>query len=391
MLLTEFNISHEQTDLNQRKYSLPSTPAFLIDERTIIKNLMQLDSLKQQAGCQVLYSIKALPLEIVLRLANDYLDGLSVSSLFEARLAKEILGDWRSIHITTPGLRDDEFCELTELCSHISFNSMSQYQRLSGSDTKSASFGLRLNPKLSFVKDPRYNPCRVNSKLGVDISTFINNSVPHNIQGLHFHNVFSNTDYLPLLETIILLKKRLGNRLAQIKWLNLGGGYLYNQINNHQPFITLVKQLKTEYELEIFIEPGKAIVGNAGYLVTTVIDSFNSDGKKLFVLDTTVNHNPEVFEYQKKPEVMEADKEGGYSCILVGSSCLAGDVFGEYQFKSRLEIGDRLVFSNVGAYSLIKANRFNGYNLPDIYLVDRKKNTLLIKQCTYQNYREQWI
>jgi len=108
-------------------------------------------------------------------------------------------------------------------------------------------------------------------------------------------------------------------------------------------------------------------------------------------LDTSINHNPEVFEYQRQPELLEADYKGRYTCILVGSSCLAGDVFGEYQFKVMPKVGDRLVFSNVGAYSLIKANRFNGYNLPDIYLLDRQHKMILIKQSTYQQYREQWL
>lgn len=378
-------------DLTVIKNNLSSTPAFVLDENALINNLTQMSALKKQAGCQVLYSIKALPLEIVLRLAKDYLDGLSVSSLFEARLAKQVLGDSGTIHITTPGLRDYEFAELSTICSHISFNSMSQYQRLSCSDTNSASFGLRLNPKLSFAKDARYNPCRPHSKLGIDINTLILSSIPNKIQGLHFHNVFSNTDYNALLQTVALLKEKLGNLLAQIKWLNLGGGYLHSQISDHQPFIELVTQLKSEFELEITIEPGKAVVGNAVYLISTVIDNFNSDGKTVAVLDTTVNHNPEVFEYQRQPALMEAKKDGNHSCILVGSSCLAGDIFGEYQFKNKLKIGDRLVFLNVGAYSLIKANRFNGYNLPDIYLLDKEKNCVLIKRSTYQEYYEQWM
>ena len=375
-------------DLTEVKYNLESTPAFVIDENRLIKNLTKLVELKTQSGCQVLYSMKALPLELVLKLAREYLDGLSVSSLFEAQLAKEILGDTGTIHITTPGLRDNEFKQISELCTHISFNSICQYQRLADFDTKKSNFGLRLNPKLSFAKDSRFDPCRPYSKLGIDIDSL--EPIVDKIEGLHFHTVFSTTDYLPLVETITLLKQKLGDKLSQLKWLNLGGGYLYSQIHNHQPFIDLVKQLKIEYDLEVYIEPGKTIVGNAGYLITTVIDCFTSDGKIIAVLDTSINHNPEVFEYQKKPELLEANDEGQYSCFLVGSSCLAGDIFGEYQFESMPKVGDRLVFSNVGAYSLIKANRFNGYNLPDIYKVDGRNDFKRIKQSNYQNYREQW-
>jgi carboxynorspermidine decarboxylase len=249
--------------------------------------------------------------------------------------------------------------------------------------------GLRLNPKLSFTNDPRFDPCRPHSKLGVDIDLL--DDIPEKIEGLHFHTVFSNTHYDSLIKTVALLREKLGQSMAQLKWLNLGGGYLHSQIANHQPFIDLIKQLKSDYELDVFIEPGKSIVGNAGYLVTTVIDSFSSDGKMVAVLDTSVNHNPEVFEYQRQPELLEADYDGKYSCTLVGSSCLAGDVFGDYPFEVMPKVGDRLVFSNVGAYSLIKANRFNGYNLPDIYLLDRQHNITLIKQSTYQQYREQWL
>lgn len=375
-------------DLNVVKNNLNATPAFVLDENRIVKNLTELRNIKKSSGCQVLYSIKALPMEAVLNLSRKYLDGLSVSSLFEARLAKENLGDTGSIHITTPGLREDEFKEIMGLCSHISFNSISQYQRLTNNDTKQCSLGLRINPKLSFADDARFDPCRPYSKLGVGIEVV--KELPEKIEGLHFHTAFSHKNYHSLLQTVSLLKQKLGKNLSQLKWLNLGGGYLYSQIKNHQPLVDLIKQLKKDHDLEVFIEPGKAVVGNAGYLVTTVIDSFTSDGKQVVVLDTSVNHNPEVFEYQRQPDLLEADNHGEHSCLLVGSSCLAGDIFGEYQFETMPRIGDRLVFLNVGAYSLIKANRFNGYNLPDIYSVNSQQKMTILKQWCYQNYREQW-
>ena len=132
------------------------------------------------------------------------------------------------------------------------------------------------------------------------------------------------------------------------------------------------------------------MVNHAGHLAATVIDSFISDGKTIAILDTSVNHNPEVFEYQRQPELHEHDPKGHHCAILAGCTCLAGDVFGEYRFNKPLAIGDKVVFKNVGAYSLIKANRFNGYNLPDIYIYQNQQMQK-IKHYTYQDYRRQWL
>ncbi|MGZ5031300.1 MAG: carboxynorspermidine decarboxylase, partial [Methylobacter sp.] len=252
-----------------------------------------------------------------------------------------------------------------------------------------SSIGLRINPKLSFLNDDRFNPCRPHSKLGVDIDDLIKSVCLEQIEGLHVHNIFSATDFTPLIKTVDKLQQLLGVGLAELEWLNIGGGYLFGQIEDHRPFVDMVKRLKHDYGLEVYIEPGKAVVGQAGYLVATVLDSFVSDGETIAILDTSVNHNPEVFEYQRQPELHEHDPEGQHTALLAGCTCLAGDVFGKYHFTKPLQVGDKVVFKNVGAYTLIKANRFNGYNLPDIYL----SNPLRVKKMkhyNYQDYRQQW-
>lgn len=368
------------------KQQIPSSPAFVLDEDRVIANFQPLQALRQAAGCKVLYSMKALPLASLLELVKGQVDGISVSSLFEARLAKEVLGDkGGSIHLTTPGMRPDESAEIGQLCSHISFNSLSQYQRLQGL-AGHYSRGLRINPKLSFAADKRYDPCRPHSKLGVDIE-LVQAGLPENIEGLHFHTVFAREDFSPLLQTVASLMPVL-KRYPNLKWLNLGGGYLYHSIADRHSVIEMIKQLKAEFALDVYLEPGKALVGNAGYLLSTVLDRFVSDGKTVLVLDTSVNHHPEVFEYQIKPLLLE--EEGEYLAVLAGSTCLAGDLFGEYRFKRIPEVGERLVFADVGAYSLIKANRFNGYNLPDVYKVS-DGGWCLCKHYSYEEYRQQWV
>jgi carboxynorspermidine decarboxylase len=377
-------------DFQQIKDSVSSSPAFVLDADEIINTLKALNTLRHRCGCKVLYSIKSLPFSSVLKIVKPFVDGFSVSSLFEARLADEILAGQGRIHLTTPGIRPDEGDEIARLLTHISFNSITQYQRFAAATPAKTSIGLRVNPKLSFVKDDRFDPCRPHSKLGVDIDDLWQSSCLDQIKGLHIHNVFAATGFTPLIKTIEKLRSYFGKDLARLDWLNLGGGYLFNQINDHRPFIDLVNQLKKDFDLDVYIEPGNAIVGCAGYLVATVIDSFVSDGKTVAILDTSVNHNPEVFEYQRQPELHEHDPKGQYSFILAGCTCLAGDVFGEYRFHKPLAVGDKVVFKNVGAYSLVKANRFNGYNLPDIYLV-RDQQVKKLKHYPYQDYRRQWL
>lgn len=358
-------------ELNQIKTEILTSPAFVLDERKIIEKLQLLSQLREQCGCKVLYSIKSLPFSSVLHWAKPYVDGFSVSSLYEARLADEVLKGSGSIHLTSPGLRVDEIDELSKLCNYISFNSLSQYENLSTLTKHDYSTGLRLNPKLSYIQDERYDPCRKHSKLGMEISQIEQQDFLADIKGLHFHTVYSYQNYIPLIAIIEKIQTCLKSKLANLQWINLGGGYLFNPATDHSAFINLVKSLQLQYDIEVFIEPGNAIVNEAGYLLATVIDLFNSDGKIIAVLDTSVNHHPEVFEYQKKPELEEEHEAGINSTILAGSSCLAGDLFGEYQLNNQLLIGDRVLFKNVGAYSLIKANRFNGHNLPAIYSFNR--------------------
>ncbi|MEF3075369.1 carboxynorspermidine decarboxylase [Methylobacter sp. Wu1] len=377
-------------DFQALKNSVASSPAFVLDAAEIVNTLKVLDTLRNQCGCKVLYSIKALPFSSVLELARPFVDGFSVSSLFEARLADEILAGQGSLHLTTPGIRPDEIDDIASLCTHISFNSLNQYQRFGEAARAESSVGLRLNPKLSFLDDERFNPCRPFSKLGVDIDELCRSNFLDQLNGLHFHTVFSATDFTPLIKTIEKLQSHLGSRFTRLKWLNLGGGYLFNRIEDHSHFIDLVRRLKNDFGIDIYIEPGKAVVGQAGHLIATVIDTFTSDGKAIAVLDTSVNHNPEVFEYQRQPELHEHVPEGAYAAVLAGCTCLAGDIFGEYRFNKPLKMGDRVVFKHVGAYSLIKANRFNGHNLPDVYEASSEKVTLL-KHYGYADYRSQWM
>ncbi len=369
--------------------SIPTSPAFLLDKDKIIRSAERLQQLQQQSGCKVLYSIKSLPLTTVLQWLKPYVAGFSVSSLFEAKLAAEVLSGTGSIHLTSPGINANEIAELARICQFISFNSECQLNRFGEFDFNNCSAGLRVNPGISSVDDIRYDPCRTHSKLGASLQYLHDKPVQQKIRGLHIHTHFAGKDFSPLEKVVALLERDFSKLLHTIEWLNLGGGYLLDEIEDLGPLVDLIQSLQENYQIQVYLEPGSAVVGRAGFIVASVIDLFVSDGKKIAVLDTSVNHNPEVFEYQMRPQLLNEDVNGSFCYDLAGNTCLSGDIFGEYRFSKALAIGDSVCFKNVGAYSLVKASRFNGQNLPDIYAISGNEVTCLKKYC-YQDYRNQW-
>ena len=374
---------------------ISQTPAFVYDESAIIEKLATLSKVKKNSSCQILYSIKAAPMTGLLEMIASHVDGFSVSSLFESQIAKEIIGDSGTVHLTTPGLREDEIGSVVKYVDYISFNSLSQWKHyqgplqkdVRGDGNRKLNCGLRINPEISFVKDERYDPCRKYSKLGVPISELENIKHLDNIQGLHLHNNCESSDYTELKQTVDHVCLLLGATLEGMQWINLGGGYFIDDEKQQYILEQIIKDLKDTYALDVFIEPGKGVVGSAGFLVSSVVDMFESGGKQIAILDTTVNHLPEVFEYQYKPEIVQENPEGNYEYRLAGCSCLSGDIFGDYRFEQVLSIGSRVIFKNVGAYMFVKANTFNGINLPAVNILKSDEELVLEKEFLYADYR----
>lgn len=376
--------------LSRKWWEVEESPAFVIDLAEIGRALRPVIEIAQNRGCHVLFPLKASSVSFLLRYLGQRIDGFSASSLFEAILARDILGKKGTVHLTTPGIRSDEIDQLSLLCDYISFNSIIQWERFGSCVSRNALCGLRINPQIRFVGDERYDPCRRHSKLGVPIeqlSSLSENMIRlRRLSGFLFHTNCDSSDFAELRTTFKHIERHAKRLISKIDWVNLGGGYLFEGAMNVDAFCETVTHLRCKYDLDVFIEPGAAIVRNAGYLVASVLDLFESSGKTVAVLDTTVNHWPEVFEYQFEPDVLGHVEGGQYGYILAGCSCLAGDVFGEYAFDQPLEVGSKVVFANAGAYSLVKAHMFNGINLPTIYTLTETGELVMRREFTYNDF-----
>lgn len=374
-----------------------ATPAFVFDLVNAERQARRHRRLADRVGCQMLYALKPLTLAPILDVFARHLDGFAVSSLFEARVARQTLRVDGQVHLTSPGLRVDEKPMLEATCDAIAFNSLRQWENWTMApggarppERGTLELGLRINPGYSVVDDPRYNPCRRHSKLGVPLNDLVRPSIDasrwEGISGLHFHTTCDHRNWSDLDRTVRKIEAAIPDWLERVHWINLGGGYLLEAGSDVRPLERAVDRLKRRFHLEVWMEPGASLARSTGMLVSSVIDLFRRQGREIAVLDTTVNHLPEVFEYQFKPDVSGTSERGGYSYLLVGGSCLAGDLFGEYSFAKPLRLGQRIAFPLVGAYSLVKAHRFNGINLPSIYLIDAEGIPRLYRRFGYEDY-----
>ena len=376
-----------------------STPAFVYDERTIHRMLDYTAPLRADGRYEVLFAVKSFSFAPALRVMAPRLDGFAVSSLYEARLARGIVGNEGSVHITTPGIRGDEVGELGSLCDCIAFNSLGQWDAHQPSLQGRANCGLRVNPQLSFADDSRYDPCRPHSKLGVpldDLAAVLRDEPGQldRVRGILVHSNCDSPDFSELAATVDRLRERIPELLRRVEWVNLGGGYLFEEdgepCGDPDELCRIVDALRSEYGARVFIEPGSGLIRAAGYFVSTVLDIFPSGGAVVAVLDTSVNHMPEVFEYGFRPDVVGHDDDAPHEYLLSGCTCLAGDLFGAYRFPDKLRVGDRVVFRNAGSYTLVKASMFNGVALPSVYALTAEGGLILQSSPSYADFAARW-
>ncbi|RUS57893.1 carboxynorspermidine decarboxylase [Kurthia sp. 3B1D] len=365
-----------------------ATPAYVVDETLIERNLRILKEVIDETGCHILLAQKAFSMYSLYPLIGEYLHGTTASGLYEAKLGYEEMG--KENHIFSPAYKDSDFAEIVSICDHIVFNSFSQLTRF-GEQVVAAgkSIGLRINPEHSTqVGHEIYDPCAKGCRFGITAQHFDREALA-NVSGLHFHTLCEQ-DSDDLWTTILAVEERFGDVLYDMEWLNFGGGHHITKPGYNLALLKkCITYMKQKYNLSIYLEPGEAIAYEAGYLVTTVLDTTYNDGD-IAILDTSAScHMPDVLEMPYRPPLQNSGEAGekAHTYRLGGPTCLAGDVIGNYSFDAPLKPGDRLVFEDMAIYSMVKNNTFNGMALPDLVIQDRDGNCRLQKRFGYEDFK----
>ena len=364
------------------------TPYFLIDEKKLIENLSLLKEVSQRAGCKILLAQKAYSIYQTYPLFSQYLAGSTASGLYEARLAKEEFGG--EVHVYSPAYRREDIRKLIKICDHIVFNTPAQVKKFAPLCKEAGTcVGLRINPECSTQEGHAiYDPCAPASRLGTTLTNFDESVLPF-LDGLHFHTLCEqNSDDLET--TVRAFCDKFGKYLYKMKWLNLGGGHHITRADyDVERLIRIVTELKKEYGVHVYLEPGEAAVLNAGTLHTRVLDTMKN-GMDIAILDTSAAcHMPDVIEMPYRPPLQGSGKAGEkpYTYRLGGPSCLAGDIIGDYSFGAPLKEGDELIFEDMALYTMVKTNTFNGMPLPSICLQKSDGSIEKIRSFSYKDYK----
>lgn len=371
------------------------TPCYVIYEKQLRKNLELLAYVREKAGCKILLAQKAYSAYATYPLISQYLDGCTASGIFEARLGFEEMAQpfGKENHVFSPAYPEKDFDEIVKICDHIVFNSPKQWAKFREKVRASSRYiqaGIRVNPEYSEIETDIYNPCFTGSRLGVTLAQFKEDlALADGIDGLHFHTMCEqNSDVLA--RTVPVFEEKFGFMFDRIKWVNFGGGHhITRKDYDVELLIDTVKNFREKYGLDVYLEPGEAVALNAGYLVTTVLET-GKNGVNVAITDASAAcHMPDVLEMPYRPNIIGADlpEKKPFTYRLGGNTCLAGDIIGDYSFDEPLREGTRLVFEDMAIYSMCKNNTFNGIPLPSIYLLHENGEVELLKKFGYDDFK----
>ncbi len=362
------------------------SPCFVVDEKAVERNLSILSDIADRSGAHVLSALKAFSMFALAPLVRQHLGGTCASGIFEARLGREEYGG--EVATFCAGYKDQDIDEILSLSDHIIFNSPAQKNRfLAKAQAAGVQVGLRINPEHSEGEIPKYDPCAPCSRLGTPVSQLTPEAM-QGVDGLHMHTLCEQ-GFQPLQRTWTAVEPKLAPYLAELKWLNFGGGHHITRDDyDRDALVDLIKTIRKKHGVEVYLEPGEAVALDAGILVGEILD-LPTNGMNLAITDISATcHMPDVIEAPYRPALMD-EAETGRTYRLGGPSCLAGDVIGDYTWDQPLAIGQRFAFLDQAHYSIVKTNTFNGVPLPTIALWNSDTDELnIIKQFGYGDFKD---
>ena len=381
--------------INESVLAQVETPMYIVEENLLRANLSLIRDVAQRADVEIILAFKAFALWKTFPIVREYINSTTASSLSEARLAYEEFG--APAHTFSPAYTDSEIGQIAKCSSHLSFNSLSQYERMrekARNANAQLSFGLRVNPEYSEISTLLYNPCAPGTRFGVSADK-LPAQLPSDIEGFHCHcHCESGADVFQ--RTLVHIEEKFAGWFPQLKWINFGGGHIMTRKDyDVELLVALLKDFHKRYPwLKVILEPGSAFAWQTGPLVAQVVDIVEDKGIKTAILDVSFTcHMPDCLEMPYQPDVRGAESVEMERAMekntyrLGGNSCLSGDFMGSWRFDHPLEIGEKLIFEDMIHYTTVKTNMFNGITHPSISMLKSDGKLQKMRVFGYLDYK----
>ena len=373
-----------------------ATPIYIIEEQKLRRNLTLIADVAAKADIEIILAFKAFALWKTFPIFREYIHATTASSLSEARLAYEAFG--APAHTFSPAYTDEEIDEIIHCSSHLTFNSLSQYERYH-QKAQGVSIGLRVNPEYSEVGTLLYNPCAPGTRFGVTADK-LPEELPKDIEGFHCHcHCESGADVFQ--RALVHIEEKFAKWFPQLKWINFGGGHLMTRKDYD---VALLIQMMQDFHrrypwLKVILEPGSAFAWQTGPLIAHVVDIVEDKGIRTAILDVSFTcHMPDCLEMPYYPDVRGAEHveeeivnrksvNRKYTYRLGGNSCLSGDFMASWQFDHELEVGEEVIFEDMIHYTTVKTNTFNGISHPAIGMLHSDGKLEILREFGYEDYK----
>ncbi len=370
-------------------YDAIPSPCYVIEMSKLEANLELMKYVQEQADVDIILALKGFSTWPTFNLVKQYLKGCTASSVWEAKLARYEFD--KEVHAYAPAYKQEDIDALLPLVNHISFNSLSQWNRYKVQILREGiSAGIRVNPEHQEADTPLYDPSAPGSRLGIRAEELVGKDLS-GIEGFHVHNL-CECDSHATERTLDAIDKRFGQWLPSLKWLNVGGGHLMTASDyDVEHLIRSLKGFKAKYpNLHIIMEPGSAVAWQTGFLLSEVVDVVHNQGDIAILDISATGHMPDVLEMPYRPAVRHSDEVNvqEFNYKLGGNSCLAGDVIGDYSFAEPLQPGDRIIFEDMAHYTMVKTTFFNGVQHPHIGLIHSNDEFELVRQFSYEDFKQ---
>ena len=377
------------------------TPLYVYDATKIVHQLKTLQSTFAESNVRVKYAAKALTTLAVLTLLKKNGAGIDVVSANEARLALQAGFEPSDIMFTSNNVSIEEIAQAVELKTFINLDNLSILEKFGQKYGGTYPCCVRLNPSIMAGGNLKISTGHSQSKFGIPIEQIdqikeIVQRYKMVINGLHIHTGSEIKDVDVFMKMADILFE-LAVQFSDVTFLDFGGGFkVAYKANDTVTDISLMgtkinqafKDFKKTHnrKLEMWIEPGKFIVSEAGYLFTKVNIVKKNPTITFLGVDSGLNHLIRPMMYDAYHEIVNTSNPSGpeQNYNVVGNICET-DTFGADRKMNEVREGDLLALKNAGAYGYSMASNYNSRFRPAEVLVVNGKAHLIRKRDTFED------